>query len=158
MSKEQLETVQQSVDFTEIRVGPYALHTIRSDEDIILAEANELRAFWKALFPSLTDDLHDRNKWGTFKTTCPTTALFDYVRDLDERSLNKKSFRKVLPSAAFFPVVDVGWFVKFTSGLMCDELINLISTCTRLSSCSSPHVQQPESEQATLIDFKMPVY
>jgi hypothetical protein len=38
-------TVQQSVDFSEIRVGSFALHTIRSDGDIIFAEANELPAF-----------------------------------------------------------------------------------------------------------------
>jgi hypothetical protein len=39
MSKEQLETAEQSMDFTEIRVG---LYTTRTDGDVILAEANEL--------------------------------------------------------------------------------------------------------------------
>jgi hypothetical protein len=48
MSKEQLETVRQSVDFTEICVGPYSLYTTQGSEGIILAEANELRAFWEA--------------------------------------------------------------------------------------------------------------
>jgi hypothetical protein len=140
MSKEELETVQQSVDFTEVRVGPFALHTIRSDGDIILAEANELRAFWEALFPSLTNDLHDRNRWSAFKTSCPTAAYFEYVRDLDERYQRKeKGFHKVLHSAGFFPVVEVVWFVKFASGLLfheLDNLQNLISTCIRLSNVS----------------------
>mmetsp|Transcript_19781 Transcript_19781/g.33287 ORF Transcript_19781/g.33287 Transcript_19781/m.33287 type:complete len:105 (-) Transcript_19781:193-507(-) len=45
-----------------------------------------------------------------------------------ERYWNKKYFPKVLQSAGFFlAVVDVVWFVKFDSGLRCDEFNNLIN-------------------------------
>ena len=103
MSKEQLETAQQSADFTEFRVGPYPLYTTRTDGDVILAEANELWAFWEALFPSLTNDLCGKNMWGAFSRQIvlqPHIIYFDNLRDLDERALNKtKGFRKVIQSA-----------------------------------------------------------
>mmetsp|Transcript_19778 Transcript_19778/g.33285 ORF Transcript_19778/g.33285 Transcript_19778/m.33285 type:complete len:121 (-) Transcript_19778:193-555(-) len=45
-----------------------------------------------------------------------------------ERYWNKKYFPKVLQSAGFFlAVVDDVWFVKFDSGLRCDEFNNLIN-------------------------------
>jgi hypothetical protein len=109
MSKLQLEEVQQSINFTKICVGSYDLFTTtRRGEDVILAEANELRAFWEALFPNLTKDLHDKNKWGLFKAKCKETSCFHYVRDLDERYLQKvKGFDQVLSLAGFYPVMDI---------------------------------------------------
>eukprot|EP00603_Paraphysomonas_imperforata_P014940 CAMPEP_0114460536 /NCGR_PEP_ID=MMETSP0104-20121206/5803_1 /TAXON_ID=37642 ORGANISM="Paraphysomonas imperforata, Strain PA2" /NCGR_SAMPLE_ID=MMETSP0104 /ASSEMBLY_ACC=CAM_ASM_000202 /LENGTH=153 /DNA_ID=CAMNT_0001633265 /DNA_START=119 /DNA_END=577 /DNA_ORIENTATION=- len=149
MSKEQQEEVQQSVDCTLIRVGRYELFTTRKAGNVILAEASELRAFWEALFPSLTKEFYDKNKWcKRFTVNCQESAIFTYVRDMDERS-QKKGFHQVLPSAVFYPVIDVVWFVKYASELTFDELNNLhnlISSCIRLSNLSSSSEQQSESD------------